>query len=166
MIILDKTIYQKLFHDYYVPLCNLAYRYLYSEEESEDIVQEVFANFWQKRKELNVNTSLKNYLYSSVKNKCIEKIRRKKIEERYISEQMMKESDSAEDEDDFEKLLLINKVNKSIDKLPKKCKQVFTMAKIEGLTYNEISEELGISVKTVEGQMRRAFILIREYVAK
>ncbi len=155
-----------MFYDYYVPLCNLAYRHLYSEAESEDVVQEVFANFWQKRKELNVNTSLKNYLYSAVKNKCIEKIRRKKIEDRYISEQMMRETDTEEEKDDFEKLILIDKVNKSIEKLPKKCKEVFKMSKIEGLTYNEIAEELGISVKTVEGQMRRAFILIREFVAK
>ncbi len=149
-----------------MPLCNLAYRYLYSESDSEDVVQDVFTHFWQKRKNLNVNTSLKNYLYSSVKNKCIEKIRRKKIEKKYISEQIIEETNNTNDEDNFEKLILIDKVNKSIDKLPKKCQSVFKMSKIEGLTYNEIAEEMGISVKTVEGQMRRAFILIREFVAK
>lgn len=59
---------------------------------------------------------------------------------------------------------MITKLYKSIDKLPDKCRMIFKMAKLDGMTYNEISEELNLSVKTIESQMRRAFILLRDMI--
>ncbi len=133
-------------------------------DSSEDVVQEVFVYLWQKRKELKINSSLKSYLFSSVKNKCIEKIRRSKLESKYISEKLLelKQFDEDKEEVEMEKMVLVNKLYNSIEQLPKKCKLIFKMAKIEGMTYIEIGEELDLSVKTVESQMRRAFILLRE----
>lgn len=137
-----------------------------SIEASEDVVQEVYVQLWQKRKKLKIQTSLKSYLFSSVKNKCIEKIRRQKLETKYIQEKMLL-TDNAEtiEFDDVEKIMLINKVYKSIDKLPPKCSKIFKMSKMEGMTYNEIAENLDLSVKTIESQMRRAFILLREMLS-
>ena len=138
-----------------------------SIEASEDVVQEVYSQLWQKRKHLNILSSLKSYLFSSVKNKCIEKIRRQKLETKYIQEKMIVNKNKVEiiDFDDVEKLMLINRVYKSIDKLPPKCSAIFKMSKMEGLTYNEIAESLNLSVKTIESQMRRAFILLREMLS-
>jgi len=164
LILLDEKTYKSLFNEYYEPLCNLAYRYLHDSDNSEDVVQEVFTYLWRKRKELSIKSNLKSYLYSSVKNKCIEKIRRNKLESKFISEALFTnsyEEDYGADKE-LEKLALANKIYKSIDELPKKCSLIFKMAKLDGLTYNEISEELGLSIKTVESQMRRAFIILRE----
>lgn len=164
MILLDEKIYKSLFEDYYEPLCNIAYRYLKDTDATEDVVQEVFTYLWRKRKELSIKSNIKSYLFSSVKNKCIEKIRRGKIESKFISEALANESYEEEYNPDIEleKLALAQKLYASIDELPKKCSLIFKMAKLEGLTYNEISEELDLSVKTIESQMRRAFILLRE----
>ena len=164
MILIDRNIYKKLFEDYYEPLCNFAYGYMNDLDESEDIVQEVFVYLWQKRKDLKINSSLKSYLFSSVKNKSIERIRRNKLESKYISEKLAeaKHHDNSEDENEIEKLVLIQKLYKSIDELPGRCQLIFKMAKVDGMTYNEISQKLDLSVKTVESQMRRAFIILRE----
>ena len=134
-----------------------------SYETSEDIVQEVFVHLWQKRKQIKIYGSFKSYLFSSVKNKCIEKLRRKKLEATYISETLYTlKNENQEDKDDIDKIILINKMYNSIEDLPKKCSAIFKMAKFEGLTYTEIAKELDLSVKTIESQMRRAFILLRE----
>lgn len=137
-----------------------------SIEASEDVVQEVYVHLWQKRKKLKVLTSLKSYLFSSVKNKSIEKIRRQKLEIRYIQEKLtINETVEPIEFDDVEKLILINRVHKSIDRLPPKCSAIFKMSKMEGMTYNEIAENLDLSVKTIESQMRRAFMLLREMLS-
>lgn len=65
---------------------------------------------------------------------------------------------------DMDRLLKI--VNQEIDNLPQKCKQVFILNKKEGLTHIEISEHLGISLKTIEGHMTRAFKILEKRVGK
>ncbi len=135
-------------------------------DSSEDVVQEVFTYLWIKRKDLKINTSIKSYLFSAVKNKSIEKIRRNKLETKYISQKLLEAKQfEQEDEEEMDKLILIKKLYDSIEELPEKCKLIFKMAKEEGLTYNEISTKLNLSVKTVESQMRRAFILLREKIS-
>ena len=166
MILIDEKSFKQLFNDYYGALCNFAYRFVNDMDVAEDVVQEVFVRLWQKRKQLNIETNIKNYLFSSVRNKSIEKLRRLKIEDKYYKETKYinnQEVFSAADKpEESEKYVRISKLYDSIDKLPHKCKTIFKMAKIEGMTYNEIATELEISVKTVESQMRRAFILLRE----
>lgn len=163
MILLNKNNYKLLFDDYYEVLCNFAYGYMNDYDLSEDVVQEVFVYLWQKRKKLEIKSSIKSYLYSSVKNKCIEIIRRNKLEQKYIGEKLEEAKNNEEnEEEEIDNLVRIKKLYDSIEELPKKCKLIFKMAKMEGMTYNEISSELDLSVKTIESQMRRAFILLRE----
>jgi RNA polymerase sigma-70 factor (ECF subfamily) len=138
---------------------------LHNFELSEDVVQEVFVHLWQLRNKLVIKTSMKSYLFSSVRNKAIEKLRRQKLDEKYRIETKETQSEIQDDPDDLqEKYLLIDRIYKSIDKLPDKCRIIFKMAKFDGMTYAEISDELGLSVKTIESQMRRAFIILREIV--
>lgn len=156
-----------MFNELYEPLCNFAFRFVGDLDMAEDIVQEVFVHLWQKKERLNIETNIKNYLFSSVRNKSIEKLRRKKLEDKYQSEvkythKQLTTETPGELQEETEKFIRIGKLYNSIDKLPGKCKMIFKMAKIEGMTYNEIAKELEISVKTVESQMRRAFILLRE----
>jgi RNA polymerase sigma-70 factor (ECF subfamily) len=163
LVLLDQTSYKRLFEESYEPLCNLAFSVLDNYDLSEDVVQEVFVHLWQLRNKLEIRTNIKNYLFSAVRNKAIEKLRRQKLDEKYrLDVKQSQISFEEDDQGDYEKYLIISKLYKSIDKLPDKCRMIFKMAKLDGMTYNEISEELNLSIKTIESQMRRAFILLRD----
>lgn len=168
MILLDYQSYNKLFNELYEPLCNYAYSVIKNYDISEDVVQEVFVNLWTSRNKIEIKSNIKNYLFSSVRNKAIEKLRRQKLEEKYINETIITSDYDFEDDSDLiaERYLKLKKLYASVEKLPPKCREIFKMAKMDGMTYNEISEELQLSVKTVESQMRRAFILLREMLYK
>jgi RNA polymerase sigma-70 factor, ECF subfamily len=163
LVLLDHISYKRLFEELYEPLCNLAFSVLDNYDISEDVVQEVFVHLWQLRNKLEIRTNIKSYLFSAVRNKAIEKLRRQKLDEKYrLDVKKSQITFEEEDQGEYEKYLMISKLYKSVDKLPVKCRMIFKMAKLDGMTYIEISEELNLSVKTIESQMRRAFILLRE----
>jgi RNA polymerase sigma-70 factor (ECF subfamily) len=124
--------------------------------ESEDIVQNVFVKIWTRRNKLNENISIKSYLYKSVYNEFIDYYRKNKplvpLDEKYI-----KEIDSFLEEDEMSLQKAIIKLNEAIDKLPSKCREIFILSKKEGLSNDEISKHLNISIKTVEGHITRSF---------
>jgi RNA polymerase sigma-70 factor (ECF subfamily) len=163
LILLEYNTYKNLFKELYEPLCNLAFSILNDFDGSEDVVQEVFVNLWQNKEKLEIRTNINNYLFTAVRNKSIEKLRRLKIEEKYIQFEKERTIYSEEiDDEEIDKYKKIAKLYKSIDSLPTKCQKIFKMSKIDGMTYVEISEELRLSVKTIESQMRRAFLLLRD----
>lgn len=129
---------------------------------AKDIIQDVFLNFWRNRKKLKKEDNLKSYLFTSAKNKALETIRRTKMMDNHEDKVRINELLRYDVEDNAEKYVRLEKINKAIQTLPKKCKQVFVLSKINGLSYREISEHMEISIKTVENQMIRALKLIRE----
>ena len=129
--------------------------------QAEDIVQNVYANLWDKRDKLNPDYSLKSFLYKSVYNEFIDQYRKSQSVLR-IEKKYMEFLDLIVFEEDTEKTVkLIEAVKEIIQELPPKCKQVFELSKSEGLTNMEISEYLGITTKGVEAQISRGFKLIR-----
>ena len=129
---------------------------------AQDIVQDAFLNFWKKRKKLTDEVNLKSYLFTSVRNKALEHIRRNKMMLDHEESIRINELLRHEIEDESEKYVRLEQIHKAILTLPEKCRQVFSLSKINGLSYAEISEHLGISVKTVENQVVRALQLLRE----
>lgn len=132
------------------------------ENLAQDIVQDAFLNFWKKRKKLEEETNLKSYLFTSTKNKALEHIRRNKMFRSHEDKVRINELMRYDIEDESEKYVRLEKIHKAIQTLPEKCQKVFSLSKINGLSYAEISKHLGISVKTVENQMVRALKLLRE----
>ncbi|CAZ95064.1 RNA polymerase sigma factor [Zobellia galactanivorans] len=155
-----------LVEQYHHRLCNYAYGLVNDKDVSEDIVQNVFIKIWKKRKALKDDINLKNYLYKSTYNEFIDHYR--KIRPVFSLEKIHIESLSLFVEEDsgnsLEKLLL--EVKKEIENLPPKCKQAFLLSKQEGLTNIEISEYLGISIKSVEGHITKAFSILRKTLDK
>jgi RNA polymerase sigma-70 factor (ECF subfamily) len=132
------------------------------DEDAENIVQDVFMMLWEKRRELNIQISLTAYLFSLIKNKCIDHLRRQIIAETYKQELKMKLS-SLEDmnqafssDEDIEGF-----INDALHKLPKRCREIFVMSRMEGKKYHEIAKELNLSVNTVENQMSVALKKLR-----
>ncbi len=157
----DSKAYDYLMDKHYQNLCTYAYTLIDDEDKAKDIVQNVFVKLWINRKKIDPKYAIKNFLYKSVYNEFIDQYRKKKpviyLEKRYLEAiDLVIEND----ENNFDEL--IDLVNKEIDNLPNKCKKVFLLNKKEGLTHTEISEHLGISIKTIEGHMTRAFKILEE----
>ncbi|TLP80115.1 RNA polymerase sigma factor [Maribacter sp. ACAM166] len=157
----DSKAYDFLMEDFYQNLCLYSYSLIHDHEKAEDIVQNVFVELYVKRTNINPKLSLKNYLYRSVYNGFIDQYRKNKpvinLEKKYLEAlDHVVENDSENLEE------LLGKLQQEIDSLPKKCKQIFLLNKKEGLTHIEISEYLGVSIKTIEGHMTRAFKILNK----
>ncbi len=150
------------FFNYYYPgLCIYAQKIIsLPEEEARDIVQDVFVKFWNDREKLNIKLSIRSYLFVSVKNKCYD-IQRKKNTN--IKVQEITDQNDVSDES-FETYVLSeleDLFNKSLSKLPERCREVFEMSRFNGLKNREIAVKLNISEKTVENQITKALHILR-----
>jgi RNA polymerase sigma-70 factor, ECF subfamily len=159
----NKAAFEKLFKDYYDPLCGYAYTIVKDWDESDEVIQNVFFNIWNKRQTLQVNVPLKAYLYRAVHNECLNKLKHAKVKLAYAADykhkfSTVKVSDSASHIDAKELERVIQQV---LDALPDQCCKVFKLSRFENLTYPEISVKLGISVKTVESHMGKALKSMR-----
>lgn len=151
-----------LMDTYYKKLCVYAGSLTKDIYTGQDIVQNVFLRIWEQRHKLKVEYSISNYLYRSVYNEFIDQFRRNKLLTALEEEHIKQLNTIVQDEDPTEIARLIELVNIEIQNLPPKCKSVFTMGKLEGLTYNEIAEYQNISVRTVEMHIGKAFEIIRK----
>lgn len=160
----ESKAYNFLVDSYHHKLCIYAHGLTNDHDLSEDIVQNIFVYLWKNRSRLKESFSVKNYLYRSVYNEFIDHYRKRKavlaLEKKYIDALNYIVED--EDESSLEKL--INLVKQEIENLPPKCKQTFLLSKKDGLTNTEISEYLGVSIKSVEAHITKAFSVLRKRV--
>lgn len=159
----DEMAFEGLFKSHFAELTLYATRFVEDMENAEEIVQDIFFNLWNNRLKLNINTSIKAYLYTTVRNTCLNLIKHKKVEHKYreyFSRQL--HEDELQPEDWMGGNELQDKISKTIEKLPPERKKVFMMSRFDNLKYKEIAEKLDISVKTVENQMGKALKFLRE----
>lgn len=160
----DKHAFKSIFENYYNPLLRFAYRYVHSEAVAEGVVQDIFLWIWENRNTWTVEGKLKTYLFRAVKHRAIDKWRQKSTEDKYIEQYTVflssprTEQKSIEESEDQE---FFQAAQKAIEALPKKSRIVYKLNRLEGLTYQEISEILEVSPKTVESHMSRALKILR-----
>jgi len=157
----DEKAYNYLIDTYHHKLCIYANSLVKNIYSAEDIVQNVFIKVWEQRTRLKTNHAIKSFLYKLVYNEFIDLYRKNQslfsLEKSYYDA-----LNSIVLEDDSESLQrVINVVDKEIQNLPPKCKEVFILSKKEGLTNIEIAEHLDVSIKTVEAQITKAFSILR-----
>ena len=156
-----------VFRMYYSPLLNYAGRILKDVEAANDVVQECFCRLYERRRELRKELQVRPYLYKSVYNACMDAIKHQKVESNYINQELLDfyfskvvETPEAEqallDED------LKGAIQDAINKLPERCREIFVLSKVDGLSNKQIAEQLNISMKTVEAQMTTAFVRLRK----
>jgi RNA polymerase sigma-19 factor, ECF subfamily len=159
----NEQAYSFLVNCYNHRLCVYANSLINDKSLAEDIVQNVFIKTWEKRKFLIADFSIQSFLYKSVYNEYIDQYRKNRsvtlLEKKYIE---ALDTIVEEDYSVLEKLYIM--VQKEVQNLPPKCKNIFLLSKQEGLSNNEISEHLNVSIKTVEYHITKAFCLIRERV--
>jgi RNA polymerase sigma-70 factor (ECF subfamily) len=159
----DKQALKHFFDDYYADLCNFLNFYVKSQHVSEDIVQDIFVHFWEHRKDIKIKQSVKSYLYAAVKYRGLNYIRNLNNQQKKLGHiefekiTYPKEFDLAVDE-------LADVLNKAVESLPPKCRNIFRLRQDEQLSNIEIAEKLGISTKTVENQITIAYKKLRSYL--
>ncbi|WP_298645804.1 RNA polymerase sigma-70 factor [uncultured Proteiniphilum sp.] len=146
------------FHTYYRPLCLHALHFMGNAEEAEDIVQETFVNLWDKREQLETIRSVKSYLYTAVRNNCLTRIRDANPT---TSLDMLPPDELLSEEEQVERAGMESCIWKMIDELPERRRKIFLLAKRDGISYKEIAEQTGLSVKTVENHVFRAMQSLR-----
>lgn len=155
----DQKAFQRLFELMYPGLVEYAYRFLYDTAASEDLVQEVFIDLWENRSSYTIHTTVKGYLYATVRNRCLNHLKSLKITDREaildISATLCS-PDSIELIEQQEKKAMVQKAQIILNNLPQKMRRIFSLKVIEGYSYAEIAEEMDISVNTVKTQLKRA----------
>lgn len=152
--------FNTLYKSYSSRLYRFALGYLKSEDEAEELVQEVFTIIWEKRKELKEDLSFKSFLFTISFNIIRKHFRAKS----YLSEYLTSGSFDETDVRTSQKIVydsLYQYINELVNQLPLRRKEVFVKSRFEGLSIKEIAEELNISHKTVENQLSDALRFIR-----
>ena len=154
--------FQTLFLRYYSAMCRYANQILNDSELAEEIAQDMFVKIWEKRAVLNIETSVKHYFFRSIRNHCLNHIQHEKIKKQYADKVVELANQEINTEQYYLEIDLIKRIEKSINSLPPKRKEIFRLSREQGLKYKEIADKLGISVKTVEAQMGLALKYLRE----
>ena len=165
----NKEIFEEIYRQYYSPLCFYCRRYVGDIEEAKEIVQGLFLKIWIKRNELDINTSVKSYLYRAVQNYALNHLYQQKVKQKYIIDRVHFPKQSSEngqiklEEEELKKL-----IKRAVLKLPDKRRKIFELSRYENMKYSQIAEHLTISVKTVEAQMSKSLkylrLVLKEYL--
>ena len=162
--------FENFYITWYSRVKHFARDYVLSDEEAENITQDVFLDFYQKRDTLDFHINVIAYLFTSVKNRCIDYLRRKLLEQEAatkmqedfdLSFRMKFDSLEAFDVDGLSEDIK-DIIEKALNALPERCREIFILSKLEGKKQKEIAEELNVSVKTIETQMTIAYKKLRE----
>ncbi|WP_321285427.1 RNA polymerase sigma-70 factor [uncultured Sunxiuqinia sp.] len=150
----NSQVFGELFSCYHPQLFRFAESYIYDPQTAEDIIQEVFIKLWE-MPYVRIDRSLKAYLLLMVKNRCIDYLRSLQIEDK--NKQKLLEAQAISDTTDIvldEKTKAL--IEKTINEMPKQCREVYQLAVFQNLKYQEIATELNISLSAVKVQMFRA----------
>lgn len=154
--------FEQLFKTHFRGLHAYAITILKDEMMGEEIVQNVFYKFWEKREQLAIETSPKAYLYKAVYHDCLNYIKHKKVKSAHVMHVVRQSSDRVENASG--KVLqgeLKEHIHEAMNELPEQCRTIFQMSRYEGMKYQEIADEMDLSVKTIENQMGKALKLLR-----
>jgi RNA polymerase sigma-70 factor, ECF subfamily len=160
----DRAALNALFARYYQGLCTFAYSFISNHHEAEELVADVFLNIWLKRQTLSITTSVKGYLYSSVRYACLAILKKHAVmftDIDDIADSMGAQSQLTPENELYNKELK-SRIEQIVQSLPQACRQIFILSRFDELSYREISEVFSISEKTVENQLGKALTIVRK----
>lgn len=141
-----------------------AHRYLRSEEDAREAVQDVFLGVWNNRGHLQLDEGLRSYLFTATRNKALNYLEKRKIEAVPLEAVYQQESRNPGVEEQLQAEELQAVIYDEVNRLPERCREVFLLSRSEGLSYKEIAERLSLSEKTVENQISIALKRLRARV--
>lgn len=158
----SKEDFEQLFKAHFTHLCNFAHQYVPDQDSARDITQKVFINLWEKREQMDPEKSIRSYLFTSVRNRCLNYIRDQKKYRSNVLDVEINDIEFAFEEDHMAVEELKAKIESILSTLPDKCREVFEMSRYKSMKYKEIAEEMEVSVKTVEAHMSKALKSLRD----
>lgn len=159
----DQHALRYFFDKYYESLCNYVNLYLHDKSVAEDLVQDIFIYFWEKRGSLILETSVKSYLFRASRNKFLNYSRDEKCHNSIKMEVNSQRDIFTNPNDDALDLKYLEEIiTSSINNLAPRCREVYLLRRNEDLTYKEIASQMNLSEKTVENQMTIALKKLRE----
>ncbi|GAO31757.1 RNA polymerase sigma-70 factor [Geofilum rubicundum] len=162
----EERFYRLLFDKYYQPLVIFANRMLLDMDLSRSTVQDVFVMLFDKREEIVIHTSLNAHLYQTVRNRCLNHLKRDKMKNEHHQIILDKGDTFEQPSTSMELNELEALIQSTIEVLPEQCRRIFKMSRQEGLTNQEIAESLAISKRTVETQISKALKRLREELGR
>ena len=162
----DIQIFEDIFRQYFQRLYEFSCFIVGDQQAAEDIVQDIFFYFWEHRTESKSHTNIASLLFTAVKNKSLNYKRHRKIEQKHKNRKVAISGTLEMPDAKLEYRELEMAINEAIDELPEKRRVIFYLHRFENLTYTEIANILGISIKTVETQMNRSLKHLEKRLAK
>lgn len=167
----DAAAFEALFTAYYEPLLRFAFGYVKTRGVAEELVQDVFFHLWAQRERWDVQDTVRAYLYATARNRSLNWLRRGAVEQRW-AERVEADGDGdatfprLERADERLRLAELDAaIRAAIDRLPPRCRETFVLSRYHHLTYEQIAEVMGTSVKTVQEQIARALRALRAGLA-
>ena len=158
----DKRALTILYDSYWKPLFASSYLLLKDRELCEEMIQDIFIEIWNRRLELQIKVSIKNYLYACVRYKVFTEFRRDKPERVELYDDINGRFQYSTPETRMIHEELEQHVTLVVESLPDKCQIVFKLSRNEQLSHKQIAEQLGISTKTVENHITNALKILRD----
>lgn len=154
--------FKELFFEFFPTLCVYAAKIVGDNETARDIVQEVFFKIWKNRKKIEMESSFRNFIVTAVRNQCTDILRKRTIIDRFATRSP---STMETPEQSPEEIYTINEleqiIEQAIQKLPPGIRDAFEMNRFKGMTYNEISQQMSLSSKTIEAYISKALNILR-----
>ncbi|MEI7724065.1 MAG: RNA polymerase sigma-70 factor [Bacteroidota bacterium] len=158
---------ESLFRDHFTGLCQFAVGYVKDEQTAKEIVQDAFVNLWEKRGSIDLSKPVKSYLSTTVRNKCLNYLRdHKKFSSDLLALENLSQEATYDQPDKLVEADLRNQIIRAMEELPEKCREIFKLSRNKHMKYQQIANELQISVKTVETQMSKALQHMRRRLSE
>jgi len=163
----DEHTLEELFRQHFSGLCSFAIGYVKDHEAAKEIVQDAFVNLWEKRDSIDLKKPVKTYLSTTVRNRCLNYLRdHKKFSNDLLALEDLPQEAHYHQPDKLVESDIRIQIDQAIAELPQKCREVFLLSRFKHLKYQQIADELQISVKTVETQMSKALLHMRKRLAE
>jgi RNA polymerase sigma-70 factor (ECF subfamily) len=157
----DREAFRYLYERYYTRMILFAESYLYDEEEARDMVQDLFFYLWQNAPSLRVTLSVKAYLFASLRNRCLNALRARKIrdtrDDKLLEAQLYSGTEEVTLDEEVQRRL-----QAALDALPARCREIFLLKVVEGKKNSEIARQLDLAEATVKTQVQRAYKMLRQ----
>lgn len=155
--------FEEVFTSHFKNLHAYAASLLKNEANAEEIVQNVFVRLWEKRAQLSIQSSVTAYLYKAVYHECLNFLKHQKVKNAYLAFAHKRNgNDHLPASGKLHLTELEQHISRAIESLPQQCRIIFKMSRFEELRYQQIADQLGLSVKTIENQMGKALKIMRE----
>jgi RNA polymerase sigma-70 factor (ECF subfamily) len=167
----DAAAFEAMFHLYYGPLCAFTMGYVRSRHLAEEQVQDVLLWIWEQRERWDIRTGLRSYLYTAARNAALNSLKRQRVADRWEASAVNESraagpaADVRSVDDEIDRRDVARAIGHAIDRLPERRRQALTLRWQHRLSYAEIAQVMGITVKSVETSLAKAIDTLRRELA-